>query len=133
MELAQASFWRGLVRAFSITRESHDLPLSVLLGGVLLHSMNVLITATELEAVPMRAREHPEFIAKSKHLARMLGLTAEWWTCNHVNDANRSPCHPPEYVAFADWHRCRAMRLSLLEATRPRPGGENMSTLLETK
>jgi hypothetical protein len=52
----------------------------------------------------------------SRELACMLGLTAEWWTCNHVNDRSEGPCHSPEYIAHSDWHRCREVRNALLEA-----------------
>ena len=71
---------------------------------------------TELERMPRRDRDSDEFRAKSKYLAALLGLTSEWWTCNHVHDRSRTPCHPPWCVAHGDWHHCRTVRQMLLAA-----------------
>ena len=62
----------------------------------------------------------PEFKAGSKRLAALLGLTSEWWTCNHVHDRSRGPCHPKGYDAFDDWHTCRRVRQELLAAVGAR-------------
>jgi hypothetical protein len=75
-----------------------------------------------LEAVALFVRleslspHSQEFKQGSRQLARMLNLTAEWWTCNHVNDRSEGPCHPPGYIAYSDWHTCREVRKALLEA-----------------
>jgi hypothetical protein len=67
----------------------------------------------ELENAPRRGRD---FEGKTRELARLLGLTAEWWTGNHVNDDSRELLHRPPYIAYQDWHRCRAIGPALLEA-----------------
>jgi hypothetical protein len=67
----------------------------------------------ELERKRTRA-----FSDGSRELARMLGLTSEWWTGNHVNDRSAEPCHPPGYIAHADWFRCRQMRDEILAVLR---------------
>jgi hypothetical protein len=67
----------------------------------------------ELERDPKRAKP---FTDDTRRLARMLGLTSEWWTGNHVNDRRDKPVHPEGYVAHVDWLHCRAVRKVLLEA-----------------
>ena len=69
-----------------------------------------------LERMPPHDRDSAEFRDKSKRLAALLGLTSEWWTCNHVHDRSRTPCHPPWCVAHGDWHHCRTVRQMLLAA-----------------
>ena len=34
-----------------------------------------------------------------------------------VTDTSARSIHPEEYVAYANWHRCRAVRKELLRAT----------------
>jgi hypothetical protein len=46
--------------------------------------------------------------AQVREAARSGGLPFAWGC--------RAPCHPPEYIAHADWHRCRAVRRALLAA-----------------
>jgi hypothetical protein len=77
-------------------------------------SREVLELFAELEALPQRSER---FIQGSKRLARLLGLTSEWWTMNHVHRRDAHPCHPPYKTAFEDWHTCREVRLALLAAT----------------
>ena len=67
----------------------------------------------KLEGLPQSSQA---FKNGSRELAHRLGLTSEWWTCNHVNDRSRAPCGTPGGVAIADWHVCRAMRRALLKA-----------------
>ena len=50
----------------------------------------------ELECLP---QDSEAFKEGSRRLARMLGLISEWWTCNHVHDRSRKPCHPVGYIA----------------------------------
>ena len=69
----------------------------------------------ELEGAPERAQP---FSDDTRRLARLLGLTSESWTGQHVNDRSSKPVHPQGYVAHDDWHRCRAVREQLLEAAK---------------
>jgi hypothetical protein len=59
-----------------------------------------------------------DFEEGSRELARMLGLTAEWWTGNHVNDRSQGPFMRPEYAAHRDWYTCREVREALLVAAQ---------------
>jgi hypothetical protein len=72
----------------------------------------------ELNSAPARHRHRLEFKAQEKELARMLDLTAEYWTTNSVLDRSREPCWPPGLIARDDWFRCRAVREQLLVASR---------------
>lgn len=58
------------------------------------------------------------FGAETHRLANLLGLTEEWWTGNHVNDASSAPLYPPGYQSFVDWLHCRAVRGQLLAALK---------------
>jgi hypothetical protein len=78
-------------------------------------SAEALALFIELERTPQHSRK---FKDGSRELARLLGLTAEWWTMNHVNDRSRAPCHPPGYIAREDWIKVRAVREALLAAAR---------------
>jgi len=69
----------------------------------------------ELERDPRHAQP---FSDDTRKLARMLGLTSEWWTGQHVNDRSDKPYMPPHLVAYQDWHRCRAVREALLQMAR---------------
>jgi hypothetical protein len=77
----------------------------------------VLELFLELERIP---RGNPQFNDKSRRLARLLNLTAEWWSMCHVNDRSEKPCWPPGYIACQDWQTCRRMRLALLECNAER-------------
>jgi hypothetical protein len=70
----------------------------------------------ELEGMPQHSRA---FKDGSRQLAQHLNLVDEWWTGQHVNDRSAEPCHPPEYIAHENWHRCRAVRVALLAAVAP--------------
>jgi hypothetical protein len=79
----------------------------------------------ELEAVPKRQLRRPEWRAKSKLLARLLGLSVEFWAGESVNNNNSGPCRS-DALARETWHRCREMRKQLLAAARlarPPPHG----------
>jgi hypothetical protein len=52
---------------------------------------------------------------RTLELARLLNLTDEYWTCNHVGDVDPK-CHPDGYVANIDHDTCAAVRAQLLEA-----------------
>jgi hypothetical protein len=67
----------------------------------------------------MKSRNSQAFKDGEHELARRLDLVAEFWTGNSALDRSSSPCHPPEYVAFQDWFRCRRVRHALLAATSP--------------
>jgi hypothetical protein len=84
----------------------------------------VLALFAELDSAPAARRRSQEFRAKAKEheLARMLDITAEWWTCNSVLNTSVEPCHPRGHVANDDWHRCREVRLALLAALAAEAG-----------
>ena len=81
-------------------------------------SAEVLALFAELERMP----GDQAFTDASRRLARLLSLTDEWWTGNHVNDHSRKPCHPPWCQAHTDWHKVRAVRAALLAALGPTSG-----------
>jgi hypothetical protein len=76
----------------------------------------------KLEAAPLHQRDTNEFKVGERRLARLLGLTDEFWTMNSVLDRSARPCHPPPHVAWNHWHRCRAAREVLLEAAAAADG-----------
>ena len=73
----------------------------------------MLALFAEIERMPQRGQQ---FKDRSRELARLLGLTSEWWTGNSVNDRSAEPCHPEGHVAREDWFRCRDVRDALLVA-----------------
>jgi hypothetical protein len=80
-------------------------------------SDEALALFVELEAVPMRRRDAPEWQAASHRLAEMLGLVDEWFCSGcDVLDCSARPCHPPGYTSYDDWFKVRAVRELLLEA-----------------
>jgi hypothetical protein len=79
-------------------------------------SAEALALFAELERTPQGSRRFQE---GSRELARLLDLVNEFWTGNHVNDRSPTPCHPPDYIAFRDWHTCRRVRQALLAAASP--------------
>src|SRR5215469_3706174 len=81
----------------------------------------------ELERAPhdrygdfKRSPRNEEVDRKSRRLAKLLDLTDEWWQMQHVSDWSREPCHPEHCCAFHSWHKCREVRLRLLEALKDR-------------
>jgi hypothetical protein len=78
-------------------------------------SADVLALFVQLERTPPRRRGSQVFKDGEHELVRRLNLTNEYWTMNSVLDRKPS-CHPPGYAAHTDWHRCREVRLALLEA-----------------
>jgi hypothetical protein len=64
---------------------------------------------------PQRAKP---FSDDTRKLAKLLGLTAEWWTGQSPCDRSDKPVHPKGYVAHDDWHRCRAVRNALLATAK---------------
>jgi hypothetical protein len=70
----------------------------------------------ELEHAP--DQRSPDFKAKARELAYLLGLGTEWFLSGcSVLDRRDGPVHSSsEYVEFHDWHHCREMRLALLAA-----------------
>src|SRR5262245_48649481 len=78
-------------------------------------SREVLDLFRELEATPARQRRAPEFIAKSKRLGILLGLSDEWWMMLRVENANDSRPRPT-LAAHALWPRVQAVRKALLGA-----------------
>jgi hypothetical protein len=77
--------------------------------------------AVELFAeLERRSDGYRPYTEGSRRLAAMLGLVDEWIVSCHVNDRSSAPCHPPGYLAYDAWFRCRAVRFILLEAARER-------------
>jgi hypothetical protein len=73
----------------------------------------------ELEAVPIRQRKTEEFKARSRELARLLGLGYEWFCMQtSVLDREAGPCHPPGYARNDAWAKVRIVRARLLAAAR---------------
>jgi hypothetical protein len=71
----------------------------------------------ELNATARRRRKAPEFIAKSKRLGVLLGLSDAWWMMLHVENANvLRPC--PTLAAYEWWPRVQAVRAALLAALK---------------
>jgi hypothetical protein len=66
-----------------------------------------------LDAMPQEDRS---FTEGAKELASALNLDAEFWTGKTPLDRSASPCDPPGYAAFTDWHTCRRVRGELLAA-----------------
>ena len=73
-------------------------------------------------------RKKPLSREEERELARRLGLSDHYWTCQSVLDRSSGPCHPPQYLAHRHWHECRVVRqhcsrrsrLALLWARRTR-------------
>jgi hypothetical protein len=65
-----------------------------------------------------RLRGNQAFTDRSHDLARMLGLTEQWWTGNHVNDRSAGPIRTEEYSANEHWRQCRRVREELLAAVK---------------
>jgi len=68
-----------------------------------------------LEQTPRSQRDSKAFKDGQHELMRLLGLVPEYWTMNSVLDDSKRPSWPPHLVAYADWHRCRAVREELLK------------------
>jgi hypothetical protein len=80
-------------------------------------SAEVVDLFVELEHGTQRGAAFEE---KSHRLARMLNLIPEFWTINSVLDGSHGPSHGPDYIAHQDWHKCRAVRMALLDAVAGR-------------
>jgi hypothetical protein len=55
--------------------------------------------------------------AEVRKLCELLGLEDEYWSGEDVLCRDKRPCHPPGYLAYDAFFKCRAIRLALLEAT----------------
>ena len=86
------------------------------------HDREALELFIEIE----RDRPHPKVYNDAEHrLAKLLGLTSEWWGGNSVCDDADGPGCPPHLVRYQNWFKVRAVRNALLEATakmQPAPG-----------
>jgi hypothetical protein len=89
-------------------------------------SAEALALFLELEHLP---QDSERFKDGSRRLARLLGLTREFWGGNFVNDKSSRPCWPPSLVAHDNWFRVRAVRNALLAAA----GLEGASPRSETR
>jgi hypothetical protein len=73
----------------------------------------------KLERAPPRQRKTEEFKARSRELARRLGLGYEWLCMQtSVLDREAAPCHPPGYARNESWRKVRAVRDRLIQAAR---------------
>src|SRR5262245_11153697 len=94
------------------------------IGRVSLHPLitdEALRLFIELE----RDRRHPKVYNDAEHqLARLLGLTAEWWNGNSVCDDSDAPCWPPHVAAYQNWFKVRAVRQALLAAAEKMQAAE---------
>jgi hypothetical protein len=71
----------------------------------------------ELDSAPAARWRSQEFNDKAHELARLLGLTDEFWTGCSVLDRSSGPVHTSlDYIEHRDWHTCRRVRLELLAA-----------------
>jgi hypothetical protein len=72
-----------------------------------------------LESTPRRLRKTAAFLDEDFRLHKLLGLYSER-RCSicSVFDREAAPCWPPEYLAYTDWHKVRAVRLELLAAVQ---------------
>ena len=70
----------------------------------------------EIENTSRHKRGPKVYNDKEHELARLLGLTFEWWGGNSVCDDSDGPCCPPHRVRYQNWFKVRAVRNALLEA-----------------
>jgi len=82
-------------------------------------SAEVLELFRALEGTPGPSRKAPEFVAKSKRLGVLLGLSDEWWAMLRVENADDSRPRPT-LAAYEWWPRVQTVRAALLEALRTR-------------
>ena len=78
----------------------------------------------EIEATPQHKRGPKVYNDRERELARLLGLTAEWWNGNSVCDDSDAPCWPPHLTAYQNWFRVRAVREQLLAAAEKMQAAE---------
>jgi hypothetical protein len=75
--------------------------------------------ALELFIKLERDRPHPKVYNDAEHqLAKLLGLTAEWWNGCSVSDNGTAPDCPSHLVRYQNWFRVHAVRNALLEAAK---------------
>jgi hypothetical protein len=72
----------------------------------------------EIENTPQHERGPKVYNDREHELARLLGLTSEWWGGNSVCDNSEAPCWPPHLTAHQNWFKVRAVRNALLEAAK---------------
>ena len=70
----------------------------------------------EIEATPRHKRGPKVYNDMEHQLARLLGLTAEWWNGNSVCDDSDAPPWPDHLAAYKNWFKVRAVRQALLAA-----------------
>jgi len=72
-----------------------------------------------------RDRRHPKVYNDQEHrLAKLLGLTSEWWNGNSVSDNSDAPDCPPHLARYENWFKVRAVRQALLAAVKNREPAE---------
>jgi hypothetical protein len=73
----------------------------------------------ELERTP---GGHLPYTEGSRRLARMLGLTNEWWVSCHVNDRSSRSGYPPGHLTDIAFWKVREVRKALLAVCVQRAG-----------
>jgi len=73
----------------------------------------------ELERTP---GGHLPYSEDSHRLARMLGLTAEWWASCHVNDRSSRSSYPSGHLTDTAFWKVREVRKALIAIAAERAG-----------
>jgi hypothetical protein len=76
-------------------------------------SADVLALFAELER---EAMPDPAFSDGARELAVKLDLVTAFWVGCTPLDRSDAPCHPPGYLSYELWFRCREVREQLLAA-----------------
>jgi len=89
-----------------------------------LFSLQALELFIEIEATPWHKRGPKVYNDKEHELARLLGLTAEWWNGNSVCDDSDAPPWPDHLTAYQNRFKVRAIREALLAAAEKMQAAE---------
>jgi hypothetical protein len=84
-------------------------------------SAEALRLFVEIENTPKHKRGPKVYNDKERELARLLGLTSEWWNGNSVCDDSDGPGCPPHLARYENWFKVRAIREQLLEVCKAQP------------
>jgi hypothetical protein len=82
-------------------------------------SLEVLTLFLEIERTPGGNRPYTD---ASRRLARMLGLTNEWWVSCHVNDRSSRSGYPLGHLTDIAFWKVREVRKALLAVCVQRAG-----------
>jgi hypothetical protein len=84
----------------------------------------------ELERTPGGNRPYTD---ASRRLARMLGLTDEWWKSCHVNDRSSRSGYPPRHLTDTAFWKVREVRKALLAICAQRAGEAEAAQMQATE